>query len=182
MTDADRLRALSLAYAAAVDALDGEAFAALFTGDGELWVPDPSRGPEPTVCRSGADRLRRIPSGLARYHVTHHRVGPAEYVVTGDSATGEVTGVAHHLTASVADPADPSHPADPAHPTGAPSASAAGPGVDTVWFLRYEDRYRRGDDGWRIARRSLHLRWIEERPVARVGPARAPGRERTLGA
>lgn len=163
MTDADRLHALSLAYAAAVDALDGEAFAALFTGDGELWVPDPSRGPEPTVCRSGADRLRRIPSGLAHYHATHHRVGPAEYVVTGDSATGEVTGVAHHLTASVADPADP---------TGAPSASPAGPGVDMVWFLRYEDRYRRGPAGWRIARRELHLRWIEERPVDHLGPAR----------
>jgi len=170
MTDTARLRALSLGYAAAVDALDGDAFAALFTEDGELWVPDPSQGPEPTVCRSGAGSLRRIPSGLARYHVTHHRVGPAEYVVTGDSATGEVTGVAHHLTVSVTDPPD------------APTASAGGPGIDTVWFLRYEDRYRREDDGWRIARRSLHLRWIEERPVGRVGPARAPGRERTLGA
>jgi len=185
MTDTARLRALSLGYAAAVDALDGRAFADLFTGDGELWVPDPSRGPEPTVRRSGADQLRRIPSGLARYHVTHHRVGPAVYVVTGDSATGEVTGVAHHLTASTADPAapaDPADPPDPADPSAAATASAGGPGVDSVWYLRYEDRYRREDDGWRIARRSLHLRWIEERPVGRVGPARAPGQQRTLGA
>jgi SnoaL-like domain len=176
MTDTARLRALSLGYAAAVDALDGDAFAALFTEDGELWVPDPSQGPEPTVCRSGADRLRRIPSGLAHFHVTHHRVGPADYVVTGDSATGEVTGVAHHLTASVADPAGP------AGASGAPTASAESPGVDAVWFLRYEDRYRSEGGEWRIARRALHLRWIEERPVERVGPARAPGRERTLGA
>ena len=171
MTDTARLRALSLGYAAAVDALDGDAFAALFTEDGELWVPDPSHGPEPTVCRTGAGSLRRIPSGLARYHVTHHRVGPAEYVVTGDSATGEVTGVAHHLTASVVDPVDPSGAYGA---PGAPTASAGSPGIDTVWFLRYEDRYRCEDGRWRIARRSLHLRWIEERPVERVGPARAP--------
>ena len=155
MTDEDALRALSAGYAAAVDALDGDAFAALFTEDGELWVPDVSVGNEPTVCRSGGDALARIPSGLARYHVTHHRVGPAVVTVDGDSATGEVAGVAHHVTA-----------------TGPAAAPGGGPGTDSVWFLVYRDRYRREVGGWRIARRALHLRWVEERRVDHVGPPR----------
>jgi hypothetical protein len=157
MSDDGALRALSLGYAVAVDGLDGAAFASLFTGDGELWVPDVARSPDPTVCRSGADALSRIPSGLARYHVTHHRVGPATYLVDRDSATGEVDGVAHHLTASDPDPG---------------AVPGGGPGTDAIWYLRYRDRYRRSPDGWRIARRELHLRWTEERPVDHVGPGR----------
>jgi len=157
MSDDAALRALSLGYASAVDGLDGEAFASLFTEDGELWVPDAARGTEPTVCRSGADALSRIPAGLARYHLTHHRVGPGTYSVDGDSATGVVAGVAHHVTASAPHP---------------PAVAGGGPGTDAIWYLRYRDRYVRGADGWRIARRELHLRWIEARPIPHVGPAR----------
>jgi len=152
--DEDGLRGLSTGYAAAVDALDGVAFAALFLADGELWVPDASSGPEPVICRTGRDALRRIPSGLARFHATHHRVTDARYDLHGDTATGEVVGVAHHLGA----------PAD--------AAGADGAGTDTIWYLRYSDTYRRTGDGWRIARRALYLRGIEERPVARLGPGR----------
>jgi hypothetical protein len=158
MTDQDALRALSVGYAAAVDALDGQGFAALFTADGELWVPDGSAGAEPTICRSGGEALARIPSGLARYHVTHHRVGPAVLTVDGDLATGEVAGVAHHVTA-----------------TGPADGATGCPGTDTVWFLVYRDRYRREVGGWRFARRALHLRWVEERPVDHVGPPRGTG-------
>jgi hypothetical protein len=157
MNEDGALRALSVGYAAAVDGLDGEAFASLFTGDGELWVPDVSVGTRPTVCRAGADALSRIPSGLARYHVTRHRVGPAVYAVDGDSATGAVAGVAHHLTASA---------------RSGGTVPGGGPGTDAVWYLDYRDRYRRGADGWRIVRRELHLRSIETRPVPHVGPAR----------
>ena len=157
MTDDAALRALSLGYAAAVDALDGDAFAALFTEDGELWVPDVAVGPEPTIRRTGAGQLSRIPSGLARYHVTRHGVGPATFTVDGDTAMGVVTGVAHHLST--------------AGPDAAP-VPGGGPGTDTIWYLRYEDRYLRRPGGWRMARRALHLRWIEERPVDLVGPGR----------
>ncbi len=155
--DEDCLRRLSTGYAAAVDALDGVAFAALFLPDGELWVPDASSGPEPVICRTGRDALGRIPSGLARFHATHHRVTDARYEVHGDTATGEVVGVAHHLRA-------------PAGTAGADGADGAG--TDTIWYLRYSDTYRRTGDGWRIARRALHLRGIEERPVPRLGPGR----------
>lgn len=150
--DEDGLRLLSTGYAAAVDALDGAAFAALFLPDGELWVPDASSGPDPVICRTGHDALGRIPSGLARFHATHHRVTGAQYEVHGNTATGEVVGVAHHL--------------------GAGAAGGDGAGTDTIWYLRYSDTYSRTGDGWRIARRALYLRGIEERPVARLGPGR----------
>jgi len=157
MTDLDDLRRLSTGYAAAVDALDGDAFAVLFTTDGELWVPDPTRGTMPTICRAGTEELRRVPDGLSRYRSTRHRIGPTSYVVNGGTATGEVTGVAHHLSAS---------------PVASDTGPDGGPGVDTIWFLRYEDEYRRLAAGWRIARRALHLRWVEERPVDHAGPGR----------
>ncbi len=157
MTDLDDLRHLSTGYAAAVDALDGDAFAELFTTDGELWVPDVTRGGEPTICRTGADQLRRIPSGLARYHSTSHRVGATSYELRAGTAVGTVIGVAHHLSAS---------------PGAAGRGPDGGPGIDTIWYLRYEDEYRRESHRWLIARRALHLRSIEERDVDHIGPGR----------
>ncbi len=158
MSDAADLRALSVGYAAAVDSLDGPGFAALFTVDGELWVPDGSRDNAPTICRAGTAALEAIPSGLRRYLATYHRVGVASYVIDGDSATGDVTGVAHHLGARTGEPRE--------------AADGGGRGLDTIWYLRYADDYRRTDAGWRIARRVLHLHWIEERPVEWTGPGR----------
>jgi SnoaL-like domain len=156
MTDLDDLRHLSTGYAAAVDALDGEAFAALFTTDGELWVPDASLVAEPTIRRAGSEQLRRIPAGLARYHSTNHRIGATTYELRGDTAVGTVIGEAHHLTASA----------------GTIAGRDGGPGVDTIWYLRYEDEYARESTGWRIARRALHLQSIEERQLDQIGPGR----------
>jgi len=157
--NSDELRALVLGYATAVDTLDGPGFAGLFTEDGELWVPDPTRGPDPVVCRAGAEALGRIPSGLARYRSTHHVVWSATYDRDDDGgddgAIGVVSGVAHHLAATPDGP-----------------AGAEGPGTDTVWYIRYEDRYRRTVDGWRIARRALHLRGLEVRQLSHLGPGR----------
>ena len=155
MTDEEALRALAVGYAAAVDTLDGPAFAALFCEDGELWVPDTSRGPEPTVCRSGAS-LGAIPGALARYHSTCHAVWSVGYSVDVDEATGEIRGVAHHFGAAGGDQV----------------ARPFGPGTDTIWYLRYVDAYRRTPDGWRIARRALHLRDLEVRTVRVLGPGR----------
>jgi len=149
-SDLEDLRRLSTGYASAVDSLDGAAFAALFTPDGELWVPDVRHSRDATICRSGRGSLAAVPSGLARYHRTCHGVGATDYVVDGDRATGTVRTVAHHLAA--------------AGPTGG--------GTDTVWYLTYDDEYRRTTDGWRIARRVLCLHEVEERTVAHLGPAR----------
>jgi ketosteroid isomerase-like protein len=144
------LAGLALGYAAAVDALDGSAFADLFTDDGELWVPDLAAGGEPTIRRVGRGQLERIPSGLARYHATHHAVRAATYEVAGDTATGEVLGVAHHLLAT----------------------EGHDGGTDVTWLLRYVDDYVDLGGRWRIGRRVLHLRGIEERAVSHFGPGR----------
>ena len=187
--DTAALRDLSTNYAASVDALDGPGFAAQFTADGELWVPDAAHDYTPTICIAGSAALERIPSGLARYHSTRHEVVGATYDGDsqgdsdggGDRATGEITGIAHHLSSA---------PVDPDGPTGGDPADL--PGTDTIWHLRYVDDYRRGANGWRIARRVLHLDRVEEQPVDRLGPGRGRprprlpdglgARRRTLGA
>ena len=150
--DERALLALSVAYAAAADARDGEGFAALFTEDGALVVPRPPSELRPVIIRSGHDALVEAAEFLGRYHRTFHQVTSARFELDGDEAAGEVPCVAHHVSA----------PTDP---------GADGPaGTDTVWFIRYHDRYRRTGSDWRIARRELHLQWIEEHPVALLGP------------
>lgn len=109
-------------------------------------MPPPSAGP-------GRDRLERIPSGLARYHATRHAVWATAYEVDGDTATGVVGGVAHHIGA------DPD-----------PRVRGA---LDLVWYLRYVDVYAHTGAGWRIARRALHLERVEPRRLQRPGPGRA---------
>ncbi len=154
--DEHALLALSVAYAAAADARDGEAFAALFTEDGALVVPRPPSELRPVIVRSGRDALVEVAGFLGRYHRTFHLLSSPRYEVAGDEATGEVPCVAHHLMAALTSPED----SDTNGPTG----------TDTVWFIRYVDRYRRSDSTWRIVRRELHLQWMEEHPVALLGP------------
>jgi hypothetical protein len=109
--------------------------------------------------------LQRIPEGLRRYHSTFHLVGGASFDVGGDRAGGEVQCVAHHVSA-VGGPG-PVDGAGPARPARA--------GTDTVWFIRYRDRYRRSGPTWRFVRRELHLQWVEEHPVALLGAPTADG-------
>ncbi len=158
--DAERdhraLYALSVAYAACADARDGDGMAALFTEEGQLVVPRVPVDLRPVVTRSGREELRSVAGLLARYHRTFHLVCNARFEVEGDDATGEVQCVAHHVTA-----------APP--PTG--GGGGDGPaGTDAVWFIRYRDRYQRSATAWRFARRELHLQWVEEHPVAVLGP------------
>ncbi len=155
--DHRELYALSLAYAACADARDGDGMASLFTEEGELVVPRVPGDLRPVVTRSGPDQLRAVAGLLARYHRTFHVVSNARFQAEGDQATGEVQCVAHHVTAT---------------PLATGGAGADGPaGTDTVWFIRYRDRYRRSATAWRFTRRELHLQWVEEHPVALVGPA-----------
>ncbi len=154
--DDGALLALSVAYATAADARDGDGLAELFVVGGELVVPSYPSDLKPVVTRSGHDAIRRVAEMLRRYHLTYHLVANARFEVVGDEAAGEVQCVAHHVTAG-----DPS-------PT--PEADGSGPaGTDTVWYIRYRDRYRRSGPDWRFVRRELHLQWVEEHAVAAVG-------------
>jgi len=161
--DEEALRWLSTAYAGAADDRDGEGLASLFTDDGALVVPKFPSDLRPVVTRRGHDALVQVAEMLRRYDRTFHLVTNHRFRVDGDTASGEVQCVAHHVSA-----AGGPETLDPVHPGPA--------GTDTVWFIRYRDRYRRTGAGWRFERRELDLQWVEEHPVARLG-APAGGRE-----
>jgi hypothetical protein len=145
--DAEELRSLSTAYASAADDRDGERFAALFLDSGELVVAVGPGEARPANRHVGHDALRRVPDGLRRYERTFHQVSNHRFSIEGDEATGEVLCAAHHVMTSGGGAGDPV-------------------GIDTVWFIRYLDRYVRTERGWRFERRSLYLQWVEEHPVS----------------
>jgi uncharacterized protein (TIGR02246 family) len=137
--DENELRALVEAYAAAADAGDGAAFGALFLPEARLttWPPDGSPGSP----RYGVEHIGAIPSVLTRrYERTDHRLGEHHVVVAGDrrTALGNLDCEAHHVTG----------------------------GVDRILTIRYEDAYRRDDDGhWRFVTRDVRVQTIAEVPA-----------------
>jgi ketosteroid isomerase-like protein len=176
--DEEALRDLSLAYAAAADARDGEALVALFADDGVLMVPRYPVDLRPLVARAAPDGIRQVAEMLCRYDRTFHLVSDARYVVEGERASGEVRCVAHHVTAAAgavdageaggaAGAGEAGGAAGAGEPVGAGSAGPAG--TDMVWFIVYRDQYLRCGTAWRLARRELHLLWVEEHPVSVLG-------------
>lgn len=90
----------------------------------------------------GRERLLDVVNRLSRYRVTMHLVGNHYVDLTGaDSATGQAYCVASHVYEE--------------------------DGVDRVYVMNivYNDTYRRGPDGWRIAERRLDVLWDEDRPL-----------------
>lgn len=137
----DRLDLTDLAhrYAAAVDDRDPARVAALFTEDGVLASPRPPRHLDPTDEAVGHDGIAQAMSRLAGLVLTQHAVVGTVHDADGpDSASGRVTCIAHHVL---------------------PDATSL------VWHLTYRDRYRRTPEGWRFARRDLHVDIVEQRPV-----------------
>ncbi len=143
---ADRLaiRDLVDGYARAVDQPDGQAAAALFTPDGVLRIFE--RGtPAPVREREGREQIASAMEGLRRYDTTLHVVANHYADIDGDTATGETYCLAHHVR------------------------DVEGQGdMDFVMAIRYLDRFRRTDEGWRIERRELQVEFTEDRPV--TGP------------
>jgi hypothetical protein len=87
--------------------------------------------------RQAPDGISSIPALLARYGQTFHFTGLHRIVVDGDAATGDVYCDAHHRTGR----------------------------QDLVMHIHYEDRYRRGADGWRFARRDVRVLWTDTREI-----------------
>jgi hypothetical protein len=87
--------------------------------------------------RQAPDGIGSIPALLARYDQTFHFVGLHRIVVDGDAATGDVYCDAHHRSGH----------------------------RDLVMHIHYEDRYRRGADGWRFARRDVRVLWTDTREI-----------------
>jgi len=142
------LQDLVAAYARGCDRGEPEATAALFTPDGELRIFE--RGKVEAVReRLGREAIASAMAGLSRYDATMHVVANHSVELDGDQATGEVYCLAHHIR-------------DVEGPDGEPVTS------DYVMHIRYLDRYRRTDEGWRIAQRHLQLEFTEDLPV--TGP------------
>jgi uncharacterized protein (TIGR02246 family) len=148
----EELRHLSTEYAAAADERDGRRFAGVFTPDGELVVLRPQDRHRPVSTRSGRDQLAESTDALSRYARTFHQISNHRYRIGDGEAWGEVLCTAHHALAT---------------PGG--SEAGAATGTDVVWVIRYRDTYRDTGPAWRIARRELHLQWIEERPIVAPG-------------
>jgi hypothetical protein len=138
--DAVELRALAESYAHGADRGDKEAFLSAFHPNGRLIVFTNTDDAEPRSVRQGHEALSAIPEMLRRYDKTFHFVGNHRYAVDGDSATGEVYCMAHHLT------------------------TEADGATDFVMLIRYLDTYRRDPGGaWLIAEREVRPDWTESR-------------------
>lgn len=137
MDDRVALRELAERYALAVDRRDGAALASLFAEDGELHIPRPPESLDPVIVTKGREAIESGIKVMGRFDATMHAVVGQVVDVDRDRATGVVSCLAHHVRR----------------------------GTDLVWFLRYHDDYVRTSDGWRFVRRSLHVAWLEERPV-----------------
>lgn len=141
MTPEDHLALLAIAprYAAAVDARDLTGATALFASDAMLIVPDPPRTQEPVLEHLGHDTIATALGQVSSFELTLHEI-VGQVIDPGpsaDEAVGHIRCVAHHVAGE----------------------------QDVVWRLHYDDRYVRQADGWRIARRALHLDLVEIRRV-----------------
>ncbi len=89
----------------------------------------------------GHEQLRSIPRRLERYRATMHLLGSHHTEADDDGARGWTDCVAHHVYEH--------------------------DGVERVhvMYLRYHDRFRATELGWRIAERRLELLWDEDHPL-----------------
>lgn len=143
--DVVALRTLVERYALAVDERRAADVASLFCEDGLLVVPRPPASLAPTAERRGRGAIEEAMTSLSRYPATLHAVLGHVVDVHGDQATGTTSAMAHHVSVE------------------------SGAGRNVVWSIHYRDTYRREPEGWLIATRHLHLRWIEEHPVLQLG-------------
>ncbi|KAA9106594.1 nuclear transport factor 2 family protein [Microbacterium rhizomatis] len=139
------IRDLSHRYALALDRDDRDAWRSLFSDDVVVESGGSVRGLE--------DVLRIPRDQLARYQKTLHSVTTQHIVLDGDTASGEVYCVAHHLYEDFhqnrRSPFDLSH----------------------NFLIRYEDEYARENGRWVFTKRRIIT---EARYVHQIIPAAPP--------
>ncbi len=102
---------------------------------------DAARLRGPGYVMEGHDELRAGLATIDRFSATMHFVMNQIVEIEGDRATGEVYCLANHLLEERGQP------------------------VKLDMGIRYEDRYERTPQGWRIAERVLHLAWQQRLPL-----------------
>lgn len=106
----------------------------------EVFAPDATLA-GPGFSLRGLDQIREAMKAIEQYSATLHSVHNHRVELAGDSASGETYCVANHLLEKHGRP----HKLD--------------------WGIRYQDRYQRGPDGWRITHRELRVVWEQELPL-----------------
>jgi len=96
----------------------------------------------PGFALQGHDAIRAAMQAIEQYSATLHCVHNQLVEIDGDTARGETWCVANHLHEVEGRP----HKLD--------------------WGIRYQDRYRREPDGWRIRQRELRLIWEQHAPLS----------------
>lgn len=137
---------LALEYAFAVDRRDDQALVALFASGAKLVLPgELARGGR----RDGFTELEpnQVVESVRRFVRTRHVVEQQRVLRDGGAATGETYCTAHHLY------------------------RRDGELRDYVMTIRYLDEFVATAAGWRFARRTLVVDWVEDRPVAEAGKA-----------
>lgn len=142
LMDELQIRDLSHRYAMALDKDDREGWRSLFSDE----VSFESGG----SVRGLADVLNIPRDQLRRYQKTLHSVTTQQISIDGDTATGEVYCVAHHIYRDFHQ--NSRFPFDLSHD----------------FLIRYEDAYARVDDRWLFTRRRIIT---EARLVHQVIPA-----------
>ncbi len=132
------LRTLVDSFAAGCDRRDMTLYRSLWHEGSTLhaYWPDGRR-----TDRRPLDDEAHLLEFLEQYLHTFHFVGNQLVELDGDRATGEVYCFAHHLY------------------------DRDGTTYDRVVAIRYHDRYRRGEHGWKFEHRDLYMLWAVELPL-----------------
>jgi ketosteroid isomerase-like protein len=140
------LSALVHRYAAGVDDRDIDAVVELLSPEAELVLPNPPDVLTPVHAHRGADAIRAALEAVATVGRTHHSIDSEVYRggAERDLAHGRIGGTAHHW----------SRQRDTI--------------TDLMWYLRYDDDYRRTESGWLLTRRALTIDAIETRLARRL--------------
>jgi ketosteroid isomerase-like protein len=142
VSDRLELRCLVDDYARAIDRREPDRLVATFTEDGYFGVFAPDSETAHAAFR-GAAELRSLMGMLSDYGPTMHLMANHYVHIDPDGATasGTVYALARHVV------------------------DREGTRQNLQMTVRYEDRYRRTDVGWRIAHRRIIRDWNELSPV-----------------
>lgn len=130
-------------YAARVDDRDAAGVAQLFAEDGVLATSAPPRDLDPSAESIGRAAVQQTMAALEPLEATFHAISGVVLDAgdDADSATGRVACLAHHVTRADGEPRD------------------------LVWAITYRDRYTRTAQGWRFARRAMHITFVATEPL-----------------
>lgn len=129
------LQHLGTAYCHAIDRRDYALLATLYHEDG---MDDHS----PYYCGSAEGYVAWLPTMMANWSATAHRIDTTLYLIDGDRAEGELRATAWHRTLEGS--------------------------RDFIAHGRYVDQYERREGVWRFLRRAFILDWSEERAVVQA--------------